>query len=241
MQRPRRIVVFGVLCLLVGGLTGLKNTAELVFSAIGPAGIEQMVTYSERAGRPLTKSQQEDMGVHIRTLRKPVYRVGQGIESFASAVMSLVLMVTGVSLLWNRAWSLKLARWWAYYAIPAGAVSVVLSVRYMLPEMPDATSAGMVFSGVLMLVVAWTLPVLLLTQLPIDTVRQYLSAHQARRSANTTMPRPQPPTTPTAPPHTPPQPSAKAASPAPAAAPAPPTPAAETTWRDDPWNDPSSQ
>lgn len=241
MQRPRRIIVFGVLCLIVGGLTGFKNTMEAVLSAVGPGGLEQMVVMMEEMDQPLNKSQQQDFNVQIRTLRKPVYRIGQGIESVGSAVMSLMLIVTGIGLLGDRVWSLKLGRWWAYFAIPAGAVSVVLSVRYMMPEMPEATTGGVMFSGALMLVVVWTLPVLLLTQLPNAVVKQYLAARQARRTASNVMPRPQQTASDAPDTSTPPRSTGESARPTPAATNLPPTQTVDTNWRDDPWNDPTSQ
>ena len=231
-------MVFGVLCLIVGGLSGMKNAMEAGLALAGSEGLEQMVSMAEGMGQTLTPSQRENFDVQIKSHRKPVYRIGQGIESIGSAVMALVLIAAGIGLLRGRAWSLKLARWWAFYAIPAAGVSVILSVRYVLPEMPDASVGGGMINGAFMLAVLWALPVLLLKQLPIEPVKNYLAAREAQRSGTAArvgtqpifhrtssadpMPSPRDTTSP------PPEPQATSQP-------------ADTTWRDDPWNDPGSQ
>ena len=167
-------------------------------------------------------------------LPKAVYRGLQGLESAASSVMAVVLMVAGIGLLRDRAWSLKLARYWAYYAFPAAAVSVVLSVRYVLPEVPDASVGGGMVNGAFMLLMLWAYPFLLLRQLPTAAVKAYLDARQHQRqypgpsSAYPVEPRPTQAS------------SSRADAPPPASSPSLHR-SNHSTWRDDPWNDPSSQ
>lgn len=237
MQRPTRLVVFGVLCLIMGALSGIKNTMEAGLALVGADGLEQMVGMMEGMGQPLSASQRADFDVQIKAHRKPVYRVGQAIESLGSIIMAMVLIAAGLGLLRGRAWSLKLARWWAFYALPAAAVSVILSVRYVLPEMPEASAAGGMINGAFMLIMLWVFPVLLLKQLPSKSVKTYLAALEAQRTGTAAPVGTQPfaHTTPSAGPTPPSTTSTKP----------PPTPTssqpADTTWRDDPWNDPSSQ
>lgn len=236
MQRPTRIVVFGVLCLLIGGLSGMKNTMEAGLALVGPDGLEQILEMAKQQ-QGLPQSSEQSLRVEIKAQRNPVYRVGQAIESVGSALMALILIAAGVGLLRGWAWSLKLARWWAFFAIPAAGVSVVLTVRFAMPEMPDATSGGGMVNGAFMLVMLWIFPVLLLKQLPTDAVKAYLAAREAQRTGNSTGVGAQPVS------HNTPPAGAMPSPPASTSPPASPTNAqpADTTWRDDPWNDPSSR
>lgn len=237
MQRPTRIVVFGVLCLLIGGLSGMKNTMEAGLALVGPDGLEQVLEMAKQQ-QGLPQSSEQSLRVEIKAQRNPVYRVGQAIESVGSAFMALALIAAGVGLLRGWAWSLKLARWWAFYAIPAAGVSVVLTVRYAMPEMPDTTSGGGMINGAFMLVMLWVFPVLLLKQLPTESVKAYLAAREAHRTGTaarvgTPPVSPNTPSAGTAP-------SAPASTSPPSASPTNAHPT-DTTWRDDPWNDPSSR
>ena len=234
MQRPTRIIVFGVFCLIIGFVSGFKNTMEAGLSIAGPVTLDQMRTMMEQMGQPLSKSQDQDFEVQIKALSKPVYRVGQGVESVASMVMAVVLMVAGIGLLRERAWSLRLAKWWAWYAIPAAAVSVVLTMRYVYPEVPDVSVGTGAISSAFMLIVLWAFPVLLLRQLPSEQVKAYLSLRERQSAGAAAIPTPA---------NTPAEPAPVSAptpqSPQPPQAPAPPpSPPRDNTWRDDPWNDP---
>ena len=225
MHRPTRIVVFGVLCLITGALSGMKNTMEAGLAYVGPDGLEQIMEMAKQQ-QGLPQASEQSLKVEIKAQRKPVYRIGQAVESTLSSIMALALIAAGIGLLRDRVWSLKLTRWWAFYAIPAAGISVVLSMRYALPEVPDAPAGGGVINGAFMLLVLWAFPILLLRVLPTRQVKDYLNQRVAQRGG-------QPVSTPIAPP----------------AAPASPTPTdrssssepAQTTWRDDPWNDPGSK
>lgn len=237
MQRPTRMVVFGVLCLVIGGLSGVKNTMEGFVALIGAEGLTQMMAMMEEMDQPLSASQRDDFALQVRVHRQPIYRVGQLIESSCSTVMAGVMIVAGIGLLRGRGWALKLTRWWAYYAIPAAGVSVVLYVRYMLPAMPDASAGGGLMQGAVMLLSLWIFPVLLLSVLPTDAVKAYLLARQGQAKSPA---RPMSsdaasgrdamsngPLVPTLP-------SSEVRQ---AASDVPASRSADTTWRDDPWND----
>ncbi|MEO0476535.1 MAG: hypothetical protein AAF085_11290 [Planctomycetota bacterium] len=239
MQRPRRIVIFGVFCLIVGVVSGLRNAMETGVSLAGPDLLEQMSEMSQQMGQQLSESQQRDFDMQVKVLRKPVYRVAQGVESFGSMAMAVVLIVGGIGLLMDRAWAIRPCRWWAYYALPAAACTVVLTFRYIYPEMPDAPVGGTIFVSILMLLALWAFPVLLLRHLPTATVRAYLVQREQQRARAVAMPA-QPASTLQQP--APPPPATTAATTPAQAAPTntpatTPTPPADNTWRDDPWND----
>ncbi|MBX2851510.1 MAG: hypothetical protein KTR15_07185 [Phycisphaeraceae bacterium] len=234
MQRPTRIIVFGVFCLIVGVIWGLINTMEAGVSVLGPGVLEQGRDMMQQMGQELSPSQQQDIDLQIKVLSKPAYRVGQGIESVGSMAMALVLIIAGVGMLRDRAWSLKLAKWWAFYAIPSAAVTVVLSMRYVYPELPDAPVGGALLSSAFMLVLLWAVPVLLLRQLPTTHVKAYLAQRDQQRAGVSPMPAAAnmgvAPVS-----ANPPAPQAPSQDEPPAP---PPTRPADNTWRDDPWNDP---
>lgn len=239
MQRPTRIIVFGVFCLIIGAVSGFKNTMEAGLSIAGPDTLDQMRTMMEQMGQPLSKSQDQDFDVQIKALNKPVYRIVQGIESVASMVMAAVLFLAGIGLLRDRTWSLKLAKGWALYAVPAAAVSVVLSMRYVYPEVPEYSAGSAMFSSAMMLIVLWAFPLLLLRQLPTPQVKAYLAQRDQQRAGKSAMPSAAPPSdTPAQ--ATPPAPPASPSVPPPSSPP-PATRPGDNTWRDDPWNDPNSR
>ncbi|MFK7789873.1 MAG: hypothetical protein AB8C95_10340 [Phycisphaeraceae bacterium] len=252
MPRPTRIIMFGVFCLIFAVIIGINSLSQTIVSIAGPQNLEKAISMMESMGQGLTETQQKDLQIQINVMRNPVYRVGQGLESFASSIMALMLIVAGVGLLASRTWALKLTKWWSYYAIPAAAISVVLTTRYLLPEMPEATSGrGMLYAG-FMLIALWAFPVMLLRQLPTKQVKAYLawrdrqryaptsspmssttqldaSSHSATTNANTpnqTQATPSLPARPTTPAPRPAQPTMRPI---------------DNTWRDDPWNDPSSK
>ncbi len=226
-------MVFGIFCLILGVIIGINSLAQTAVSLAGPSNLEKAIGMMEGMGQQLTEAQLEKIQIQIRTLRHPVYRIGQGIESLASTVMAMVLIIAGIGLLRDRLWALKVLKGWAYYAILVAVVSVILTMRYVLPEMPDApTGGGMVQAG-FMLIVLWAFPVLLLRQLPTTQVKTYLAwATQQRtdttaKHTNTNAPQTQ---SNASPPQTP----AVTLTP-------PAAQSADTTWRDDPWNDSSSK
>ena len=232
-------MIFGVFCLIFGVVSGCKNLMETGMSLAGPDMLERMGEMSRQMGQTLSETQQRDYDMQVEVLRKPVYRVGQGIESAGSAVMAVLLIVGGIGLLIDRPWALKLTRWWSFYAIPAAACSVVLAMRYVYPEMPDAPVGGAVIAGAMMLLALWAFPVLLLKVLPSATVKSYLAERDKQR-AHAAPAHPQA----TAQPSPPPPPPAAPLEPPGATTPQPPPPATrpmDNTWRDDPWNDPNSR
>jgi hypothetical protein len=231
MKRPTRIIVFGIFCLIVGVVTGFMNTIEAALSVAGPDALVQMQDMMEQMGQPLSASQKEDFDLQIKALSKPVYRAGQGIESVASMAMALVLILAGIGLLRDKTWSLRFAKWWAFYAIPSAAATVVLSMRYVYPELPDAPVGGEVLNGLFMLILLWAFPVLLLRQLPTQQVKLYLANRDQQRAGGSPLPTidnapagpvEASPSTPQPPPH-------------------PETRPGDNTWRNDPWNDAGSK
>ena len=118
---------------------------------------------------------------------------------------------------------------WAIYAIPAAACSVVLTLRYVFPEVADVSRGDALLNSAFMLIVLWAFPVLLLRQLPTNEVKAYLAGRAKQRVTTNSMPE--------APPH-PASPMTEEPPPLSEAAPAShDTPPADNTWRDDPWSD----
>ena len=225
-------MVIGIACLLLGGVTGLKNSVEAGLAFLGPDRLEQMMAMMQEMDQPLSDQQRQEFETQIRALSKPVYRIGSAIESVLTVVMSLVLIVAGIGLLRDRIGALKLTRWWAYYTIPAAVVSVLLSFNYVLPEMPNAPSGsgagGTLYAG-LMLLTLWAFPVIVLRHLPTTQVKTYLAARQQGQASHpATMDIATPPAS-TQARRTDARQGSDAASPS------------ASTWRDDPWNDNTSQ
>lgn len=222
-------MVFGIACLIMGGVTVLKNTFESGLALAGPDSLKQMTVMMEEMNQPLSKDQKQQFDTQIAALSKPVYRVGSAVESLASVVMSIVLIVAGIGLLRDRVGALRLTRWWAYFTIPAAVATVLLSFFYLLPAIPDASSRGGALYSGLMLLTLWAFPVLLLRHLPTPPVKTYLAARS--QGATTSAPPVSvarefggPEDTDNGA-----RPNVRSATPS------------ESTWRDDPWNDNTSQ
>ncbi|MFN3168533.1 MAG: hypothetical protein ACE37H_15845 [Phycisphaeraceae bacterium] len=241
MQRPTRIVVFGVLCLLVGFFSGLSNGGELLMSAMGPSFMKS--TQSEAMMNAMPEAVRESNQASEAALGKPVYRVGLGIEAGLGLVMAGALIVAGVGLLLDKLWALRLARVWGFYALVASAFSVVLVTRYVTPETPSATPGTEMMGACCMLPMLWLFPVLLLTMLNGQSVRRYLQwrAQHAgpgqpvatRVVAHDTDAPERPAARPTSA-------TLDSESTAPGPPSDPPPPSDHDTWRDDPWNDPGA-
>jgi len=253
MQRPTRIVVFAILCLVVGLFSGLSNGGELLMAAIGPSFMQS--TQSDAMMEKMPEAVRESNQASENALGKPAYRIGLGVEAGLSLLMAGVLIVAGIGLLMDKLWALRLTRVWAFYALVASAFSVVLITRYVTPETPSVAPGSEIMGAFCMLPMLWLFPVLLLTMLGRPAVREYMRwrAGQPRGSAPVRSPGPQdqpplpdrPAPRPTACPDTPgqhdasrpPTPSGPESEP-PGDGPSPP---GHDTWRDDPWNDPGSR
>ncbi len=235
MQRPARIVVFGILCLVMGAVSGLKNLSEAGVALLGPEVMEQAAEMHERWGA--SEEMVDSSRAQAEALRTTAYRALLGIESLVTALMAVVVIVAGVGLLLGRLWSLRFAKIWAYYAIVLAVVDVVATARFVFPHTTES-AGGSGISMVCMLPMLWLFPVLLITMLSRPAVIQYLrwrSTQEVSSAAASAVQQPPPIVQPPAEPRPPaPRPSAPAA---------PTTPAdpRDTTWRDDPWNDPNSQ
>ncbi|MGB0766552.1 MAG: hypothetical protein ACPGYV_02445 [Phycisphaeraceae bacterium] len=246
MQRPTRILIFGILCLVVGGGSGLKSLFEAGVALAGPERLSSMVEMVEAQGQSLSASQRRDLETQIEAMRSPVYRGGLGVKTLASLGMAGVLVVAGFGLLRDQAWSLRLARVWAWYAIGSAGFVAVLQSVYLVPAMQQHAPAvggmaGAAYFGIAVsLVLLCVFPVLLLRLLPAPAVVDYLNnpASRGTRSPAAATPaytyRPPTPTHAQTPPTPATRPMLDASS---QVSPR----AADTTWRDDPWNDPSSQ
>lgn len=255
MQKPTRIIVFGVLCLLMGLLSGLKNGTEVATAIGGPA----LIAWMEK--QPTVPAMQEMNEQSYRAMKaaldQPVYRIGLGVESAMSLLMAGLLCVAGLGLLMERRWSLRLTRIWSCYALVGAAVTVILEARYVLPQSTSATPGSEVLGVFCILPVFWVFPVLLLVMLGRPAVSDYLRWRSQQPRSAMPIAAPMPPGYPAQAPPTPQLPASAPTAgpegvsptqpPAPRAGVAPPSPAdpppnpRHETWRDDPWNDPSSQ
>lgn len=257
MQRPTRIIVFGIFCLIIAFFSALDNGGKLIYAIGGPQFIQWMQDVSARQSMPksIKESYEQAYTMMDAALRKPVYRIGLGIKSSLSLIMAGVLFVAGIGLLFSRLWSIRLTRIWGFYALVAAAVTVTLHFRYLMPENMDAPPGLNVTDIAYMLLLLWFFPVLLITMLGRPVVLEYL--HWRQRQPRNVAPQPHathPQMVPPAqPPHNPPmapnEPPLEASStpdrtqkrsPSPPTTPPSPAPAQET-WRDDPWNDPNSK
>jgi len=227
MQRPTRILVFGILCLVMGLLSGLDNLGALRASIVGPGATQTP------AGTEMPEFLRDANKAIEAALSKPIYRVLWGAESALGAVMAGLLIAGGIGLLQDRAWGVRLAKLWAYFAIGSAAFTIFLQAKFVIPEYPAAISGSAMPVLACMLPVLWVFPVLLLTLSTRPVVTNYLSARANQPRLYRTSPMPHDPTMPQqlAPPT---QPAARAPSAPRVDEDAPPL---NETWRDDPWND----
>lgn len=259
MQRPTRIMVFGILCLAMGVILGLNSLSELSTAVIGPDALPAAATATD-SGSGVGQMMGESARVARLALEKPGYRVTLGIKGAAGVLMSGLLIAAGAGLLRDQLWSVRLARVWAWYALVAGVVNVVLQARYVLPEMsPEIAGAqgvGAVMLMACMLPILWAFPVCVLTLLGRPVVMDYLrwrcgqggrgvqarsgtAQEDAANRGAADQPRPSAPgqnaaSDPSSQPSQPPR-------PAPRPGGADQATRASQTWRDDPWNDANSQ
>lgn len=239
MQRPTRIVVFGILCLMVGAFSCLSNFGELSSAISGTTGAQPEQT----AGMPEFMKQMEDMAKAMdKALQKPAYRVLIGIESSLGALMAGVLFAGGIGLLRDRRWGLKLARAWAFFAICSAVYTVILQTKFVMPEMSSAMGGNMIVASAgCSLPFLWLFPVLVLTLLSRPIVTDYLNnaGQPSDRSAAAGQPY-------AAATYDVGQPDAHGEpgtnlTPETKSGPDSTTKSASETWRDDPWNDPNSR
>jgi len=253
MQRPTRIVVFAILCLVVGLFSGLSNGGELLMAAIGPSFMKS--TQSDAMMDKMPEAVRESNQASETALGKPAYRIGLGVEAGLSLAMAGVLIVAGVGLLMDKLWALRLTRVWAFYALVASAFSVVLITRYVTPETPSVAPGSQIMGALCMLPMLWLFPVLLLTMLGRPAVREYLRWRAGQPRGGAPM-QPADAAPPQAVPERPaPRPTTRTDPPG-RDDPAPvretrgtdrdpsgddQSPPGHDTWRDDPWNDPTSR
>lgn len=230
MQRPTRIIVFAILCLIMGVSSAFKNLTEAALSLAGPGMLEQMIAMMEAQGQGLSESDKQTFEMQIQALKQPVYRAVQGIESSAGLVMAVVLVIASIGLFRDRLWSIRLARWWAMFGLVSAVVTTVLNVNYILPLTPELSgSRGMgLASALVMLPLLWALPVLILTVLSRPVVVDYLKTR-----AEQTRPRSYQEVVQSA--------GNQHSAPPPDSSDPAPGPPSQDSWRDDPWNDPSSR
>lgn len=251
MQRPTRIMVFGILCLAMGVILGLKGLSELSSAVIGPDALPAATTDSDSG---MGQVMGESTRVARLALEKPGYRVTLGIKGAVGGVMAGLLIAAGVGLLRDQLWAVRLAKAWAWYALVAAVVNVVLQARYVVPEMSSeitgAQGVGTVMLTACMLPILWAFPVCVLTLLGRPVVMDYL---RWRSGGSGGSGQPRPATTQdyaverfasetpsanapgqNASPDPPSQPPRSASRPGDAGR-------ASQTWRDDPWNDANSQ
>ena len=114
MQRPTRIVVFGILCLIMGGLSGLDNLGAVQLAVLGPAGVQ---TDLGGVGGEMGEMIEEVAQATQSALGKPVYRWLFGLEAVLGLVMAGVLVTAGVGLLRDQLWAIRLTRIWGFFAL----------------------------------------------------------------------------------------------------------------------------
>lgn len=237
MQRPIRIPIFGVICLVFGLFILLQNFGQLNVVIIGADAV-QVPPKSESAGQVQQSTRISTLAMQ-EALREPAYRIGLGLKSVLSLLMVGMLIGAGVGLLRNQPWSIRLARTWGLYAILSGIAITVMQSVYVVPKMELPPALAMHIGMFLMLLLQSIFPVLLLFLLPSRKVVAYLK----HKSSGTPMALPQA----NAPQNTATQDTTPQSSVSPKSTPAEPAPptrqtgTTDTTWRDDPWNDPSSR
>lgn len=232
MQRPTRIPVFGVLCLLVSAMSGLDNLNSLGVAVVGPGVFESSQAMPE--GMPFAEMLDQTASAMVEALKQPTYRVALGSESAVGAAMAGMLLVAGIGLLRDQRWALRLARVWAYFALVSAVVTVVLQARFVMPHVSSGPPGSAVLGSVCMLPVFWLFPVLVLTVLGRPGVARYMQWKAKQSGASPFGPIQNPMSPPQSP-----QETTQQAPPSPAQRLQSDTPPADRTWRDDPWNDPS--
>lgn len=230
MDRPTRIIVFGVISLVFGGVILLNNLQQLGVAIGGPDAVD--VESAGQVPGPLGDMLRDTSLALKGALTEPLYRAGLGLKSLASAVMACLLIAVGVGLMRSQPWSLRLARIWALYAIASALFITVMQAIYLVPHIPlvqnSAGAAGAQYVGMgFMFIVLCVFPILLIKLLPSKAVREYLSVSA---TADAPVPlgnepikgdsKPATQTSQTIPPDISPQ---------------------QTTWRNDPWDDASSK
>lgn len=181
MQRPTRVMVFGVLCLLVGALSTLDNAGNVVTGIVGPSAMDAAATPGGDTGLGKMMS---DTNAAMRTaLGNPVFRWGTAVDGLAGLVMAMALLAAGVGLLKDQLWALKLARAWAWFGLVSAVVTVVLQVRYVMPNVPTGVAVSPLVmsmaSAACTLPFMWLFPVLVLTVLSRPVVWGYLRAQSS--------------------------------------------------------------
>lgn len=235
MQRPTRILVFAILCLVVGFFSGISNLGGLIEALLGP---NFRPVPPEDASQGMFGQMMRDTALAMRSaLEQPAYRITLGVESLIGSLFAAALIVAGIGLLRGQFWALRLARAWACYALLAAALTVVLQVRFVLPGVSSAVPGTEIFSAMCMLPLLWAFPVLILTLLSRPVVTDYLRRpkHPPVEQA-AIAPHLQPPADADAAPSPQTPPTAPRARPS-----VPSSDPLQDTWRDDPWNDPKSQ
>ena len=231
MQRPTRIAVFGVLCLIIGGVVGIHNFSQLGVAIGGPEAVQ--IPSAEDAPGQMGKVVRDNLKATQSALKVPIFRFGLGIKSLLSSVMAGLLIAVGFGLMRDRLWAIKFARIWSAYAIVAAAVSVVLHTEYVVSQTPSAAEVfeGMVLGKyigmVFMMLMLCIFPALLWYVLPKPHVIEYLRERSALSESPSVLQAP-----------------VSEAGPVDAQQPQAPSPdqsPSESTWRDDPWNDPGSR
>ncbi|MFI4860138.1 MAG: hypothetical protein ACIAXF_05590 [Phycisphaerales bacterium JB063] len=236
MNRPRVLIVFGVINLLFAVGWIFSGFSSLVLLAFSPE------FYTDN--NPMGVDTAPILATYA-ALESPVFK-GYWIANGVFAILAGGLVgVAGVGLLMARAWGRRLSLIWAAIAVLGVAVSVGMTNGYFVPAyasqmneaLPSSAERGTAIT--LSLILRWAYPVVLLVLLPRPNITAIFEAAKHRRAApGQTLHTPQSPGRSPAP--APQAPSASAPPAAPTQAPAPSPPAQQRTWRDDPWNDPSA-
>lgn len=234
MAWRRVIQILGGVCIGIGVLSLCSNLNEMLVGMMGP-------DESMKDAQGVPAMMQDSMEAQYRALNKPGYRGYLGVAGALDSLAAVMAIVAGIGLLRVSRWGRRLAMIWGGYALVSSAVGVVMSCRYLFPEIIATSSqsipdGSVYFFGLLMLLVLWAFPATLLTVLMFAGAKREID-----RPAGVPRPAPASADRPmSAPPHATPVPAAPGQTQAhTATTPAPPPPALQT-WRDDPWNDPDA-
>ncbi|XAM01109.1 hypothetical protein OT109_06925 [Phycisphaeraceae bacterium D3-23] len=248
MDRPRVLIVFGVINLLFAVGWVVASLGALMYVAMP-------LSYFDNQPMPIDM---DPVRAIYSALESPVYRGYWIANSLAGFIGAGLLTAGGVGLLMARPWGRRLSLAWAALAVIAVAASVGMTHGYLTPALASQTNEPLP-SGtenavmiVTSLVLRWAYPVVLMILLPRPGITALFEQAKQRRDVRAGVLASHDdaaspvPVSPTVTPTTNPQAATPAAPHAtqPQATPAPvdpqSPPAAQRTWRDDPWNDPDA-
>jgi hypothetical protein len=120
-QRPTSVTVFGILNIIFGSLGILCTPFALMVLFVTPP-----------------PGQGQNPNPAIELMKDPGYRTITVVMSGLGIVASAVLLASGIGLLRLRPWGRALAIGYAFYALAAALVNMVVSYVYLIAPMMEA-------------------------------------------------------------------------------------------------------